>query len=291
MLRLLAAAILVASLAILPAYAQGSGEVAGRYKNARTGLIIDLPQGWTGTDGLGFPIISPEGMVPGGKWPAVNMAIMSTSTLKAKEIWQDPEYRYSLTDDAACKELARNYVFVAKVRASEVVKECGGDDDYSKAKTYAIATRDNIVVIRFSAESSDDYDAHIAAFEKSVRTLSLYTAVDMKAAVKKLSGMHDAALKVVDGGKKMTVRIDTTSNASNAEMDKSGFSYDVTGKKGIRGVAEVSVGAIARGPYEVTIDSKATDDFKVTKDWTAGETLLSVNYGHDARHRVAITRL
>ncbi len=272
MLRLLAAAILVASLAILPAYAQGSGEVAGRYKNARTGLIIDLPQGWTGTDGLGFPIISPEGMVPGGKWPAVNMAIMSTSTLKAKEIWQDPEYRYSLADDAACKELAHNYVLVAKVRASEVVKECDGDDDYSKTKTYAIATRDNIIVIRFSAESSNDYDAHIAAFEKSVRTLSLYTAVDMKAAVKKLSGMHSTALKAADGGKKMTVRIDTTSTAGNAELDKEVFSFDVTGKKETRSVAEVSIGAIAKGPYRVTIDGKATDDFKVTKDWTTGET-------------------
>lgn len=291
MLRLLAAAILVASLAILPAYAQGSGEVVGRYKNARTGLIIDLPQGWTGTDGLGFPIISPTGMVPGGKWPAVNMAIMSTSTLKAKEIWQDPEYRYSLADDAACKELARSYVLVAKVRASEVVKECDGDDDYSKTKTYAIATRNNIIVIRFSAESSSDYDAHIAAFEKSVRTLSLYTAVDMKAAIKRLSGMHGAALKVVDGGEKMTVRIDTTSIARNAELGKSGFSFDVTGKNGTRGVAEVSIGAIVRGPYEVTIDGKATDDFKVTEDTTTGETLLSVNYGHGDRHRVAITGL
>lgn len=140
MLRLSGAAILVASLAILAAYAQGSGEVAGRYKNARTGWIIYLPQDWTGTDGLGFPIVSPEGMVPGGKLSAVNMAIMSTSMLKAKEIWQGPEYRYSLADDMACRELAGNYVLVARVRASEVVKECDGDDEYSKIKTYAIAT-------------------------------------------------------------------------------------------------------------------------------------------------------
>ena len=37
-------------------------------------------------------------------------------------------------------------------------------------------------------------------------------------------------------------------------------------------MAEVSIGAIAKGPYRVTIDGKATDDFKVTKDWTTGET-------------------
>ena len=39
------------------------------------------------------------------------------------------------------------------------------------------------------------------------------------------------------------------------------------------------------------MDGKATDDFKATKDWTTGETLLSVNYGHGARHRIAITGL
>ena len=113
----------------------------------------------------------------------------------------------------------------------------------------------------------------------------------MKATVKKLSGMHGTALKAADGDKRTVVRIDTASTASNAELDKKVFSFDVAGKKGTRGVAEVSVGAIAKGPYRVTIDGKATDDFKVTKDWTTGETLLSVNYDHGARHRIAIIDL
>ena len=62
-------------------------------------------------------------------------------------------------------------------------------------------------------------------------------------------------------------------------------------KRGTRGVAEVSIGAIAKGPYRVTMDGKATDDFKMTKDWTTGKTLLSVNYDHGARHRIEITDL
>ena len=70
----------------------------------------------------------------------------------------------------------------------------------------------------------------------------------MKAAVKKLSGMHGMALKAADGDKKTTVRIDTTSTtATNVELDKKVFSFDVAGKKGTRGVAEVSIGAIAKG--------------------------------------------
>jgi hypothetical protein len=293
-LRLLAAAILVASLATtLPAYAQASsGDVEGRYKNAKTGLIIDLPPGWTGTANLGFPIVSPTGIVPGGDWPAVNMAIMSTGASKAREMWQDPDYRYTLASDAACKELSRSYVLVAKVRASEVVKECDGDDDYSKTMTYALATRDNILVIRYSAESSKDYDAHIKEFVKSVSTLQLYKAVDVKAAIKSLSAMHSAQQKALLDGKQMvTVKIDTTSKVSNFELSKAGASFDVAGKKGTRGVAEVSIGTVAKGPYMVTIDGKPAHDFKVTEDRTTGETLVSINYGHDAKHRIAITGL
>lgn len=54
-----------------------------------------------------------------GKWPAANMAVMSTSLPKTKGAWQDSNYRYSLNSDAACKEVGRDYVIVSKVRASE----------------------------------------------------------------------------------------------------------------------------------------------------------------------------
>lgn len=87
MLRRIIAAILVAALAAaLPlAHAQGSDEVSGHYRDAANGVVIDLPKGWTGSTKIGFPLLSPTGFSEGGKWPAVNMAIMSTSVLKAKE--------------------------------------------------------------------------------------------------------------------------------------------------------------------------------------------------------------
>ena len=97
---------------------------------------------------------------------------MSTSVTKASEIWHDPGYHYSFNSYQACKQLTRNCVLVAKVRASEVVKECV-DEDYRKTRAYAIATRDSIIVIRFSVEPSDDYDAHINEFDKSLGTLQL----------------------------------------------------------------------------------------------------------------------
>ena len=198
MLRLITAAILAVALAVaLPlAHAQGSDEVSGHYRDAATGIIIDFPKEWAGSTKMGFPLLSPTGFAEGGKWPAVNMAIMSTSTLKAREAWQDPNYRYSLNKDAACKELSRDYVVVSKVRSSEVVKECK-DSDYSKTKTYALATRDNIIVIRFSANSSKEYDAHISEFDRSIVTLQVYEAIDMKTAVRTLSGVQS---KVTAGG-------------------------------------------------------------------------------------------
>ena len=198
MLRLITAAILVAVLAAaMPlAHAQGSDKVSGHYRDAATRIVIDFPKGWTGSTKTGFPLLNPTGFVEGGKWSAVNMAIMSTSALKAREAWHDLNYRYSLNDDTACKELSRDYVIIRKVRSSEVVKECK-DSDYSKTKTYALATRDNIIVIRFSANSSKEYDAHISEFDRSIVTLQVYEAIDMKTAVRTLSGVQS---KVTAGG-------------------------------------------------------------------------------------------
>lgn len=289
MLRLITAAILAAALAAaLPlAHAQGSDEVSGHYRDAATGIVIDFPKGWMGSTKIGFPLLSPTGFSEGSKWPAANMAIMSTSALKAREAWQDPNYRYSLNDDVACKELSRDYVIISKIRSSEVVKECK-DSDYSKTKTYALATRDNIIVIRFSADSSKEYDAHISEFDKSIATLQVYKAMDMKTAIRTLSGMQSVQSKVTANGAQVTIKIDTTSKVSNVALYKNALSFDVSGKKDTRGVSEVSIGFM-KGPFKVTIDGKQTGDFKVTQDRTTGETLLSVNYGHDARHKVAIT--
>ncbi|MEO9295403.1 MAG: hypothetical protein ABI347_07370 [Nitrososphaera sp.] len=288
MLRLITAAILAAALAALPmAHAQGSDEISGHYRDAKIGIVIDFPKGWTGSDKLGFPLVSPTGFVEGGKWPAANMAILSTSSIKAREMWQDPAYRYSLNDDAACKELSRSYVIISKVRASEVVKECD-DSDYSKTKTYAIATLDNIIVIRFSASSSKEYASHIGEFDGAIKTLQVYKALDMKNAIRTLSNMQSLQDKVSVDGAQVTIKIDTTSKVSNIQLYKNSFSFDVSGKKDTRGVAEASIGFL-KGPYRVTVDGKQTGDFKVTSDRTTGETLLSVNYSHDARHRITIT--
>lgn len=87
MLRLITAAILAAVLvAVMPvARAHGSDEISGHYRDAKTGVVIDFPQAWTGSAKMEFPLSSPTGFVEEGKWPAANMAVMSTSLPKAKE--------------------------------------------------------------------------------------------------------------------------------------------------------------------------------------------------------------
>lgn len=113
----------------------------------------------------------------------------------------------------------------------------------------------------------------------------------MKAAVKRLSGMHGVKQKAIVHGKQVTVKMDTTSSISKVKLGEAEVSFDVTGKKGARGVAEISIGTIAKGPYQVTIGGKAAHDFKASEDRMTSETLLSINYGHDVKHRVAITGL
>ena len=158
-----------------------------------------------------FPLLSPTGLVEGGKWPAANMAVMSTSLPKAKVAWQDSNCRYSLNSDAACKELGRDYVIVSKGRASRIVKEYN-DSDYSKTKTYVLAIRDNIIVVRFSTNSSMEYNAHIGESEKSVETLQVYKAVDIKTTIRTMSAMQSMQSKVARSGAQVIVKIDTTSS-------------------------------------------------------------------------------
>jgi hypothetical protein len=110
----------------------------------------------------------------------------------------------------------------------------------------------------------------------------------MKNAIRTLSNMQSLQNKVSVNGAQVTVKIDTTSKVGNIQLYKNSLSFDVSGRKDTRGVAEASIGFL-KGPYKVAVDGKQTGDFKVTRDTTTGETLLSVNYGHDARHRVTIT--
>ena len=171
---------------------------------------------------------------------------------------------------------------------SEVVKECK-DSNYSKTKTYALATRDNINVLRLSASSSKEYDAHIGEFDRSIASLQVCKALDVKTAIRTMSGMQSVQGKVTASTAQVTVKIDTTSNVGNIEFLKNALSFDVSCKKDTKGVSEVSIGFM-KGPFKVRIDSKQTGDFKVTQDRTTRETLLSVNYGRDAKHRGAIPK-
>lgn len=142
-------------------------------------------------------------------------------------------------------------------------------------------------MIRLSTSSSKECSAHIREFDRAIASLQVYKARDMKTAIRMMSGMQSVQGKVMANCAQGSVKIDTTSKVGNIELLKNALSFDISGKD-TRGVSEVSIGFM-KGPFKVTIDGKQTADFKVTQDRTTGETLLSRNYGHDARHRVAIS--
>lgn len=119
---------------------------------------------------------------------------------------------------------------MSKVRVSEIVKEYN-DSDYSKTKTYALAIRDNTIGVRFSINSSKEYDAHIGEFEKSVETLQAYKAMDIKTAIRTMSAMQNMQSKVAQSGAQVTVKIDTTSKGATSSLAKTPFRLTFWAKK------------------------------------------------------------
>ncbi|WP_337862667.1 hypothetical protein [Nitrososphaera sp.] len=285
------------------AFAQGSNElVGGRYVDGAAGFQIDFPDGWKGPNAYSYPIVSPESFAG---WPPATMTVVTVDAQSAKAAWQKPDFKLSAID--ACKEITRNYVTVNKMRASEVIKVCE-NESFARTKSYSFASKDGIIIVTFNANSTASYDKYIAAFEKSVSSIRVFKPADIRTLVRDLSGQHSALYKVVaqpaaagNGGGKATnavdVRVDATSLVSNLQLTPAAtadgkravLSFDVEGKKGTRGVTEISIGSLLKGPYEVRIDGALTKEVKKTEDRTTGETLLSINYSHDAKHRITIT--
>jgi hypothetical protein len=293
------AALLMAAAAVaLPASASGQkgkeeeGGISGRYVDGAAGFQIDFPDGWRGSRAFSYPLVSPESF---SGWPSVTMSVMTVDTQSAKVLWQDPNFKKSALD--ACKELARNYVTINKMRVSEVIKVCE-NDSFARTKTYSFATRDNIIIVTFNANSTASYDRHITEFEKSVSSIKIAKPADLRTLVRDLSGQHSSVYKVTvpgtGGGKQQTVdvKVDSTSTVKNLQMkDRRTVSFDVEGRNGTRGVTEISIGALMKSPYEVRVDGAVTKEVKKTEDRTTGETLLSINYSHGSKHKVTVTSI
>lgn len=297
----MAALLLMAAAAVVsPASASSQkgkeeeGGISGRYVDGAAGFQIDFPDGWKGSRAFSYPLVSPESF---SAWPSVTMSVMTVDTQSAKVLWQDPNFKKSSLDP--CKELARNYVTINnnKMRVSEVIKVCE-NDSFARTKTYSFATRDNIIIVTFNANSTASYDRHITEFEKSVSSIKIAKPADLRALVRDLSGQHPSVYKVAvpgpGGGKQQTVdvKVDSTSTVKNLQMkDRRTVSFDVEGRDGTRGVTEISIGALMKGPYEVRVDGAVTKEVKKTEDRTTGETLLSINYSHGSKHKVTVTSI
>lgn len=272
-------------------------EISGRYVDSSAGFQIDFPKGWKGPRAYGYPLVSPESF---SGWPSATMSVIAVDTATAKTLWQNPDFKKSALD--SCKELARNYVPMNGMRISEVVKACD-NDSFARTKTYSFATKDNIILVTFNANSTASYDKYITEFEKSVSSVRVAKPADLRMLVRDLTGQHSAVYKVAiphsastegDGSSKqqavVEVNVDTTSFVKNLRMaDRRTVLFDVEGKNGTRGVTEISIGALLKGPYEVRVDGALTKEVKKTEDTTTGETLLSINYSHGAKHKVKVT--
>lgn len=275
----------------LAAYAQ-SQQISGKYRNVIAGYEITFPKGWSGDEFLGVSVFAaPGGIDPLKEFPGTYMAIIHFNLTQFIQKAQNNTVQFTQFDNSTtinCTTISERYVSINNIRSAESVKECHNNinGEFSKTKDYFFATKQFIITAGFSANSTGSYDKYVGAFDSSVKTLKLNNQIDFKPLLKKVAGSKTVTQKV-DG---KDIKIETTSILSGFRLDNSKrtLTFSVEGKKNSPGLTEVSIGQILKGPYQVTIDGKKSNNFRTIEDTTTGEALVGISYNHDTRHTITI---
>jgi hypothetical protein len=275
----------------LAAYAQGQ-QISGKYRNVIAGYEITFPKGWSGDEFLGVSVFAaPRGIDPLKEFPGTYMAIIHFNLTQFIQKAQNNTVQFTQFDNSTtinCTTISERYVSINNIRSAESVKECHNNinGEFSKTKDYFFATKQFIITAGFSANSTGSYDKYVGAFDSSVKTLKLNNQMDFKPLLKKVAGSKTVTQKV-DG---KDIKIETTSILSGFKLDNSKrtLTFSVEGKKNSPGLTEVSIGQILKGPYQVTIDGKKSNNFRTIEDTTSGEALVGISYNHDTRHTITI---
>lgn len=84
------------------------------------------------------------------------------------------------------------------------------------------------------------------------------------------------------------VEIQSSSKISDFNFDAASkrISFKVSGDDGTEGTTIISVGAVLKGPYTVSIDGLPITDFETMKSEVTGETSIKLTYGHSIKEVV-----
>ena len=282
------------------AYAQEA--ISGRYAD-RSGIQIDLPQGWSGTKLFDqILIVSPGGFsLSSGNPPDAIMAIMSIDRLDAKDKILSSEFARipsesdgnSANDSRNCQNDDVTYDKIGQTTVLHMVQECkdDGGSHYSKTRVYGVLTLTKFVIIAYAANSASAYEKYVNEFEQSLKTVHIDEPFDFKTSMLTLSG----ADKVYQDnpmvqGKAVHIKIETSSKISNFQVSEGEkkISFRVEGSEGTQGVVIMPLQQVMEGPYHVTIDGNPATNFLIIEDKTTGEKVLNLSYHHSA-HDIVIT--
>lgn len=268
-------------------------DVMGKYSDPSSFLTVEFPQGWTGMDYLGSPLVSPDGVIHDGGmsgWPEVSMmaVVMERSGLEGMISDSAGD-----TSDNGCRTLSTNYVIMQGLNALENIKECDSEGMYAKSKVYIIPTSAKVAVLAYSVTSLEKFEQYLPAFEQSVSTARIDGApVDMSSFVSRSLGLERTEHPITVAGNPVDMALESSSSITGFAFDEESksISFTVTGKDNVRGVTIVPASWAIDGPYVVTIDGPPTDDFVVIKDTTleGEQTMIRLDYNHSI-HDITIT--
>lgn len=267
--------------------------VGGTYTDPSSFLTVRFPDGWTGIDYLGSPLVSPDGVLKDGGmegWPEASMMVVVMKRSGLEGMISD-----SASDgaDYGCKTLSTKYVTMQGMNALENVKECASDGSYAKSKVYIIPTESKIAVLAYSVTSEDKFDQYLPAFEQSVSTATLDGGpVSISSFVSRSLGLERSTYPITVAGNPVNMAVESSSSIEDFSFSEESrtISFTVAGSDDSRGVTIVPASWALEGPYVVTIDGQPTDDFVVIHDTTIpdAQTMIRLDYGHSV-HDISIT--
>ncbi len=288
------------ALAVSPANGQtGSlagvssiNKVSGPYVNAENRVHIVFPEGWVGTEmfstGSVIASVFADGLEAGQNETIVSSMILvvTDKTLVEKPSTAKP-VRVPENVEVQCEVGSTSNVQLAGLTGSESIVDCSTEEEAFKMKTVLVETDTKWIMISFMAPI-DEYDKYVTHYDSALDTLQIGPIPDAEG--DSIYDLRTTTQTVMVAGKAVEVEIRSSSTVTAFELDNQSkrISFQVDGETGTEGMTQLSIGRILEGPYVVTIDSQATDDFVIAPDQGSNEVFLILSYTHST-HDVKVT--
>lgn len=276
------------------------GMITGTYTDPSLGLTIELPEGWSGFGFPGFAMINPGGPTLFDPSAMGSQATMMIVSVNVTEISKSPGF--SNLSEAVPLPTTHNSTFscnekLTYEKLNELIvmhafSECQDPNDksrYSVSNIYNTARKGQIIGVGLSSNSPDSYREHLNAFEESLKTLRLESAIDHRTVWFEPLGVKSNTFEIEADGSRLDLEIDSSSEISQLEFiqGQKTLSFHTEGTNGTLGLTIIPIGKLLEGPYTVLIDGKSVQPGRIFDDQVANVTRIEVQY-EQSEHDIVI---